>query len=84
MAWSHLSSSSAVKSPVAIASAFTLSIMLVNLAGCASRYELSTFDGDVYHSRSAPTFKNDSYTFQSENGETITLPYRHVKTVKRS
>lgn len=54
------------------------------LIGCVTHYDISTFDGKVFKSHTAPTLEDDEYRFEGDNGQMITIPYLKVRSINRS
>lgn len=73
-----------MNAPHPCASIVAVVVLCSTLTGCASTYQVSTFDGQVFETHTAPQLKNGSYRFSIENGQVVTLPYVKVKSVDRS
>ena len=52
------------------------------LSGCTSSYQVSTFDGKTFETKTTPILQEDGYQFRSKSGTLMTVPYTHVKSVK--
>lgn len=65
---------------------FSLSLlaMSLSLGGCANSYNITTFEGQTYKSRTAPTLEGGTYNFERDNGQMISIPYDEVRSVNRS
>lgn len=64
----------------AAAIAFSVSALL---SGCANTYQVSTFDGKTYQTKSVPQLDGADYRFLDADGETVSLPYVTVKSLNR-
>jgi hypothetical protein len=57
--------------------------LALSLSGCASTYQVSTFDGRTFKSQSAPVLIKGAYEFETADDGFTRLPYVQVKSVNR-
>jgi len=55
----------------------------LSLAGCSSVYQIATFDGQTFKSRSVPHLDGGAYRFEGDDGKIVSLPYVRVKSLTR-